>query len=372
MSANFQTQKSVFFFAIALFSLPILFSCCSGNKTSGTKNKLPESKTPANVFEVFIKEGNKIVNQGDTFSFWLKTAADITPDSIELLCNNNLIALKHLGANNYSALALTNFVGSQVFKTKIFYSDSLTEKHQFELFVLSDQAPKIYSYKILRKFQHDPKAYTQGLLYFNGFIYESTGRKNQSSIRKINTQTGEVVNKKALEPEFFGEGITLINNEIFMITYVSQVGFVFDIETFDLKRKFNLQTREGWGLTTCGSELIQSDGSAKLFFFEPEYFSLTKEIEVCDNKGLISNINELEYTPYGLFANIYGENNLVIIDEKTGIVKAKVDLTDLFPKGVPVNYDHVLNGIAYNPDRKTFYVTGKQWPVMYEILINID
>ena len=366
------TYSSIALFRILLITIPAIFSCCSGNKTSEkTKNSSKTTKY-VKTFEVRKPTKSQIAHHDESFSISFTGIENIVPDSIHVSNNKKSVTTSRVDSLNFTANIETEFVGNQFFNVVVFFSDSLSETHTLKLFILPNTVPVDYTYNVLRTFEHDPRAYTQGLLYNNGYLFESTGRKKQSSIRRINVETGEIVRKKVLEPEFFGEGIAVVGKEIYMITYISQVGFVYDAVTFDLIRKFNLQTKEGWGLTTYGSELILSDGSANLFFFEPKYFSLTKQIEICDNKGLVGKINELEYTRFGLFANVYGENYIVLIDETTGVVKGKVDLTGLFPKGIPENYDHVLNGIAFNIEKETFYVTGKQWPVIYEIVINID
>ena len=153
-----------------------------------------------------------------------------------------------------------------------------------------------------------------------------------------------------------------------MLTYRAQMGFVFDPDNFEVKRQFNLQTGEGWGISTYNDTLLLTDGSSNLYFFLPDdYFTLVNQIEVCNDKGLVDNLNELEYTPMGLFSNVYGQDLIYIIDIRQGIVTHFLNLEDLFPKGVARDMDHVLNGIAYNQDSNTFYITGKLWPIMYEI-----
>jgi len=147
------------------------------------------------------------------------------------------------------------------------------------------------------------------------------------------------------------------------------VGFVYNLETFELIRKFSMQTREGWGLTTDGQYLIVSDGSSLIYYYDREYFTQTNQLDVSDQKELVGKLNELEYVNGYIWANIYGKSWIVKIESKTGIIKAQIDLKNIFPKGMPVSYDYVLNGIAYNPDNNTFFITGKLWPVIYEIKI---
>lgn len=363
--------NTILLYVLILISTPLIFSCCSGNKTSKRKSlSIKHKKT--DFFAVLKPINNQVVRHDSSFILTLAGNNAIGPDSVRVSDLEGEIEITRIDSLNFLIYIKTKLVGNQKYNIEAFYADSISEKHLLNLLVLPNTSPKTYTYKVLRSFEHDPKAYTQGLIYDNGYLYESTGRRKQSSLRRIDVGTGEVVRKKDLEPEFFGEGIALVDKEIYMITYVSHVGFVYDAVTFDLLRKFDLQTMEGWGLTTYGTELILSDGSATLYFFDPKYFILKKQIEVCDIDGHVNKLNELEYTPFGLFANIYGKSNIVLINQNTGIVKGRVELSELFPKGIPDNYDYVLNGIAYNSEKETFYVTGKQWPVIYEIKINID
>lgn len=370
MLKQIHPKRSIIAYPFAVL-LILTIACCSTNQSSDKRQK--NKSTKANkIFKVTSPENNQVVKQGERITLQVTNKNGITPDSTKLSIKNTPVELLRNEGGSYEFNITSPLVGKHNYKLQFFYSDSLSESNSLTLFVLPKSVPENLNYTVLRKFDHDPNAYTQGLLYKDGHIYESTGKKKQSTIRRINVETGEIVKKKALDPEFFGEGIAVVGKEIYMITYISQVGFVFDAVTFDLIRKFDLQTREGWGLTSYGDELILSDGTASLFFFDPQYFSLNRQLEVCDDKGLVGNLNELEYTPFGLFANIYGAKHIVLINEETGVVKGILDLTDLFPSDVPEDYEHVLNGIAYNHDLNTFYVTGKQWPVIYELSLELE
>ncbi len=373
MNHTFSNFKlTVFPVQILLVSLGfiLIFSCCSGNKTAKAKTKLAPAAVQKKIYKINSPNPGQIVKPNDVFS--INLGGDQEPDSVLLIVNQLRQRLQKNGPMSYSAQIQDKTVGTRDLQLNIHYSDSLSETQSIKLLVVSQTAPVQHKYKLIRSFPHDAGAYTQGLVYHHNVLFESTGRKTQSSIRKIDPKTGEVLKKKLIEPEHFGEGIAIIDNELFMLTYVSQVGFVFDVNSFDLIRKFNLQTREGWGLTSMNNQLVLSDGTASLYFYDPAYFSLMRQIEVCDHQGRVTNLNELEYTPNGIFANVYGENFVVLIDPETGIVKSKVDLSGLFPPNVPETYDYVLNGIAYNQASNTFYVTGKQWPVMYEIQIILE
>lgn len=353
-----------------LLGFILMFSCCSGNKTPKEKTKPATALIEQKIYKINSPTQGQIVKPDEDFSINLDGGAQ--PDSVIIMVNQRRQKLNETGTMSFKAQITDKLVGTREFQLKVHYSDSLSETHFIKLLVVSQTAPVQYKYKLIRSFPHDAAAYTQGLIYHNNILYESTGRKTQSSVRKIDPKTGDVLKKKLIEPEYFGEGIAIIDNELFMLTYVSQIGFVFDANSFDLIRKFNLQTREGWGLTSMNRQLVLSDGSANLYFYDPSYFSLMRQVEVCDQRGRVTNLNELEYTQHGIFANVYGENFIVLIDPETGILKGKVDLSNLFPPNVPETYDYVLNGIAYNQTSNTYYVTGKQWPVMHEIQILIE
>jgi glutamine cyclotransferase len=356
-------------FAFIIFPLLIfIVSCCSSNpKHAETK----ESKNPKKeyLFSVESPSSNDIVRIGESFGLRLASKKQRIPDSVVVLEKGLKMQAFKESDFIYKCLLNNKFSGRKNIDITIYYSDSLSEFHRVSITRLPSEAPKQLSFKIIRSIKHDPEAYTQGLFFYKGLLYESTGQPNRSSIRCIDPKTGEIIRKRKLEPQYFGEGIALIGDEIFMLTYREHKGFVFKLSDFELVREFDLQTEEGWGLTSDGEKLILTDGSAYVYYFTPEYFTLENQIEICNNERLVTNLNELELTPDGLYANVYGENYIVLIDLETGVVTKTLDLSAIFPNNIPKDMDHVLNGIAYNSSTKTFYVTGKEWPVMYEISI---
>ncbi len=234
------------------------------------------------------------------------------------------------------------------------------------------QAPLKYGYQIVRTFPHDRKAYTQGLQYWDGYLYEGTGQYGESSIRKIDIQKGEILSVLNIDNQYFGEGITIYNDKIYQITWRSRKGFIYDLKTFTRQSVFNYNS-EGWGITTAGNRLIMSDGSNKLYHIAPSGFSIIKEVEVYDHQGEVNQLNELEYVNGLVWANVWLTNRIVAIDPESGVVKAELDMSGLLPAtdwATLNEKDDVLNGIAWNPEKNTFYVTGKRWPKMFEIKIN--
>jgi glutamine cyclotransferase len=224
-----------------------------------------------------------------------------------------------------------------------------------------------YSYNIVNTYPHDSSAFTEGLTYSGGYLYESTGLNGESSLRRVDLTTGAVLQQVNLPSQYFGEGIAIVNNTIIQLTYQSHIGFVYDKNTFALLRNFSYST-EGWGLTYDGKQLIMSDGTDYLTFLNPLTFQPTGQVQVHDGNTTIDNINELEYINGSVFANIWLTNNIAIINPATGQVTGWINLTGL-PAAVAVNSNPnaVLNGIAYDQQNHRLFVTGKDWQSLYEI-----
>lgn len=221
-------------------------------------------------------------------------------------------------------------------------------------------------YQTLESYRHDPKAFTQGLEIYDGYLYEGTGRYGKSSLRKVEIQSGSVLKKENLAPEYFGEGITILNNKIYQLSWKENTAFVYDLD-FNLIKKFNYQG-EGWGLSNNGEFLIMSDGSENLYYRDPETFELVKKISVKNNNQPVKNINELEYQDGFIYANIWQTDYILKIDAQSGEAAAYLDLAGILKTDYQGEID-VLNGIAYDPEAENFLVTGKLWPKIYRIKI---
>lgn len=228
-------------------------------------------------------------------------------------------------------------------------------------------ATPVYRYRVLKTYPHDPEAFTQGLLFHDGELYEGTGLWGRSSLRRVTLATGEVQQQHNLEDRYFGEGLALWGDRLIQLTWRSGRGFVYDRATFQLLQTFQYPT-EGWGLTQDGDALILSDGSDRLYFLDPETFQLRRYLTVKDGDRPINRLNELEYINGEVWANIWLDTRIARIDPATGQVLAWIDLAGLDPTAQQ-NPDAVLNGIAYDAQGDRLFVTGKLWPRLYEIEI---
>ncbi len=224
----------------------------------------------------------------------------------------------------------------------------------------------VFGFKVVRVFPHDPKAFTQGLVFHQGFLYEGTGLLGKSSLRKVKLETGQTVKLYQLPYQFFGEGITLWQNKIIQLTWKTRTGFVYDRGTFQLLRKFTYPT-EGWGITQDGKYLIMSDGTSFLHFLDPDNFKEVKRIQVHDRGLPVTLLNELEYIQGKIYANVYLTDRIVRISPKTGRVTGWIDLQGLLPATDRAQGVDVLNGIAYDAQENRIFVTGKYWPKVFEI-----
>jgi glutamine cyclotransferase len=226
----------------------------------------------------------------------------------------------------------------------------------------------VYGFVVKNTYPHDPQAFTQGLFFKDGQLYETTGQKGQSSLRRVDLKTGKVLQKKDLAPEYFGEGSTAVGDAIVGLTWQSNVGFVYDARTFALKSRFNYKG-EGWGLASDASHVYMSDGSPEIRVLDPKTLEEKRRISVNAEGKPIPSLNELEVVDGQLFANVWGTDVIARIDPENGKVVGWIDLTGLLPadKRGTGNPDAVLNGIAWEPKQKRLYVTGKLWPKLFEI-----
>ena len=224
----------------------------------------------------------------------------------------------------------------------------------------------IYGYRVVNVYPHDVQAYTQGLVFIDGYFFESTGLLGRSTLRKVEAATGRVVQQRAIDAKYFAEGLTEWKGQLLQLTWKGGLGFVYDRATFAPVRTFDY-AGEGWGLTHDGTSLILSDGSSNLRFLNPVSFQETKRIAVRDRGVAVSNLNELEFVRAEIYANVWHTDRIARISPATGDVTSWIDLTGLLAPGAVTDPEAVLNGIAYDGVRDHLFVTGKLWPKIFEI-----
>lgn len=269
-------------------------------------------------------------------------------------------------------LLLTVVFSTLVFSIQIFPSnpDNANASSSNNISNPNDNFTPIFSYKIIDVFPHDPEAFTQGLVWEDGFLYEGTGLYGDSSLRKVELETGKILQLYQLSDDFFGEGITIFKERIYQLTWKEQIGFIYDADSFQLLETFSY-SHEGWGITHDEKYLIISDGSPVLHFVDPLTFQEVKQVKVHDRQTPVYRINELEYIKGKIFANIWQTDLIAIISPESGEVFAWADLSDILENvNIKINQPiDVLNGIAYDSLNDRLFVTGKWWPVIFQIEI---
>lgn len=313
-------------------------------------------------------EAGRSVNLGDTVSLQVQVSGKA--DSVVYYADGQrLINAPGEKPVNISTDKLP--LGIKSITAKIYRKGEEPEEIGTNIVLKSTLSPRKFSYKVVQELKHDTSSYTQGLEYHNGFFYESDGLRGESSIRKVDPKTGKVLQMTKVSDDKFAEGITIIEDKILMLTYQENVNLEYDLESLKLLREFPAQyQREGWGLCNDGKRIYNSDGSNMIFILNKDTYMQEGSIEVYDNSGPVSQLNELEFIDGMIYANIYNSNRIVIIDPANGQVTGEVDLTDLYPDSVRAMKDFdgfVLNGIAWDAAGKRLFVTGKKWDKLFEI-----
>lgn len=293
--------------------------------------------------------------------------SDKTFDSLSFTIDNKTFSYSFTPSNTYQIPTQLVSLGKKNITTSIFNKEQKIVYNN-EITIVSNITPTYPTYTIIKTYNHAIDAYTQGLEFSGDSLYESTGIKGESSVRLVNYKKGAILKKIDLQSEYFGEGLTILNDIIYQITWQAQTGFIYDKKSFRQIGTFSYGT-EGWGLCNDGSNLIMSDGSEFLYFYNPETFTLVKQIAVYDNNTAIKQLNELEYVDGFIYANIYTTNFIVKIDAATGKVIERINLANILDKAYLHDNIDVLNGIAWHSKNKSLFVTGKRWPILFEIQI---
>lgn len=313
----------------------------------------------------FKLESPKKLNISKILNVSLVEKSNNPIDSVQLTIDNKKIPLSEDFKTNLDIKGYK--LGRHTITALVFYAKK-TKKLTNTVYFLADTAPDIYDYKIINIYPHDKNAYTQGLEIHNGFLYESTGQLGRSSLRKVELKTGKVLQKIDLDKQYFGEGMTKFGDNIYMLTWSKAIGFIYDFNTFEEKGTFKYKNSiEGWGLTNNGEKLIKTDGTERIWFLNPDTQAEETYIEAYTNKRKVEKLNELEYINGKIYANVYQQNSILIVDANTGKIDGVANLNGLKNKVEQHAQLDVLNGIAFDKATNKLYVTGKNWSKLFEI-----
>jgi len=352
----------------------LIISCSSrpGNvvKSTGDSSGKTRSDFPADLIKMVTPAENAEYKLNDQIRVSLSPAGETSAiDSVKVFFDGKAVALLSSAPWECSVGSeLTGRTGRKSVKAVAYTSEKSQAVTRFVI-IYSDVVPKKLGYRVVHTYPHDSEAFTQGLFYDNGSLYEGTGQETGSSLRIVELESGRVLRQHNLDPSLFGEGITLYRDHIFQVTWQNKVGFVYNKSDFRLLNRIFYQT-EGWGLTTINDRIVRSDGTNVLWFHEPEMFDAVSRLEVYDNEKKVDQLNELEYINGEIWANIWQTDLIARIDPVSGKVNSYIDLSPLYPesKRREVNAD-VLNGIAWDQKGSRIFVTGKRWPKLYEIMV---
>lgn len=237
-------------------------------------------------------------------------------------------------------------------------------------YIVANKSPKKYTYEVLNSYPHNSKSFTQGLEFEDNTLYESTGQRGHSTLEKIDLKTGKSLQKHKLSDDKFGEGLTIIEDKMYQLTWQGGLGYIYNREDFKIQGTFPYgQSREGWGLCNDGEFLYKSDGTEYIYKIDPKTFKEVSRVQVTSDQFIYHNINELEWIDGKIYANVYFEDNILIIDPKTGQVDGIIDLSNIYPAGNKREREEVLNGIAYNGKKNELFITGKHWPKLFHIKV---
>ncbi|WP_428327764.1 glutaminyl-peptide cyclotransferase [Mucilaginibacter sp.] len=321
-------------------------------------------------------EAGTTFKSGDNVEIKAHYPSGSKPDSVVYLIDSVKIASK----KDSSALSLktdTMPLGPRVITAKV-YQGGKSQDISTNIVLLPAKPPVEYTYKVEKVFPHDTTSYTEGLLFEDGYLYESGGGylippagqviDGQSSLRKVDLTTGKVVKKVMLDPKVFGEGISIIGDKIVQLTYLEKIIYVYDKNTFKLlsTAPFNVGV-EGWGMCFDGKKLYMDDKTNRIFFLDKNTYRQTGYIDVFDDKGAVNEINELEYIDGKLYANVFTKDEIIVIDPKTGAVLERIDLSNLYPEDKRNPEANVLNGIAYDKATGRIFITGKKWNKLFQV-----
>ncbi len=346
---------------LLLFTLNFLVFSCGNN--SGKKTSSFSLKTSQNKSEYQL---------GGNIDVSLQNKKNKEIDSVQFYFEDQLLK-SSTGNYSYTIPLKDQKLGNQNLRAIVFYNgeqDTVTTTVK----IYNDKAPVAYTYEVVNTYPHDPNAYTQGLEFHRDTLYESTGEYGKSSLREVDLKSGKVLKQIDLPDNRFGEGLTIWKDKVYQLTWRAGEGYIYNLDDFKKTGSFSYkQSKEGWGLTHDGKKLYKSDGTEKIWILDPETLAEQDYIQTVTNRTISSKLNELEWVDGKIYANTYQKDGVAIINPKNGAIEGVIDfrgLRDLLDNKDELDpQNHVLNGIAYNPDTKQLYVTGKDWDKMFEVKI---
>jgi len=339
-------RKTLITLIICLF----LFSCGSNNSSKKSD------------FSIKTNAKNKTITLGKTLSPSINNPKNHDISSVSYKLSGKSISENELLDDEK--------LGKQTLEATIVYNDDKSDTVKQSVTILNNNKPKVFTYKIINEYPHDITSYTQGLEFYNGKLYESTGQYKESKLRIVDYKTGKTEKNINLSDNYFAEGITIIDDKVYQLTWREKIGFVYDANTLEKTSSFKYNhSKEGWGLAHNENYIYQSDGTETIYLLNKETLVVEDKIQAFTNKGKIIGINELELVNGKLYANRYQKDGVAIINPKNGAIEGVIDFSPL--KKTVTQHDRldVLNGIAYNPDTKTLFITGKKWDKLFEVEI---
>ena len=344
-----------------------IWSCHTGTSTSGIEGSV--NITP---------EAGTTFKQGDPVQVKVGYPQDMKSDSIVILLDSNRVT------SSKESLAFTIKtdtlkLGAKTITARVF-SGGKSQEASTNIVLLAPKAPEAYTFEVQKTFPHDTSCFTEGLVYQDGYLYESGGgyadpppneeKQGQSSLRKVDLTTGKVLQKVMVDPKVFAEGISIVGDKIIQLSWKEKKGFIYDKNNLKLLNTFNNNVGiEGWGLCFDGKKLYMDDSSNRIWFLNKDTYQSIGYIDVYDNQGPVQQINELEYVDGKIYANVWQTDNILVIDPKTGAVLQKIDMSNLYPKDQRNPNADVLNGIAWDAQGKRLFVTGKYWDKLFQIRV---
>lgn len=342
----------------SFIGLTILSISCVGDK-----------KNAENIFSIDTSAMMQAYNPSQSIDLGIKNEHNKTIDSVIYYMND-----KNIGKSIKNEKIQFNLENQKLGYTKLkalVYAEEENSEVETNFTIYAKDAPELLNYKIVNTYNHDDGSYTQGYEFYDGSLIEGSGQYGNSSLRKTDYKTGNVIEKIDIDKQYFGEGITVLKDKIYQLTWNENTAFVYDAKTFKKEKSIPyFKNMSGWGLTNDGTNLYMSDGSEKIYILNPETLEIIDYINVYTNANKIDSINEMEWIDGKIWANIYEKDMVIKINPKTGAIENILNLSELKSKVTkPLQQGEVLNGIAYNPKTKTILVTGKNWDKSFEIKV---